>query len=85
MNSKDVHKKSKFLTCYFDSSNVISLVSLFANCKKLIDVNFGENFSTKEATNLIVKNKEVFQDYEIIKGNMDDVFLEATGYKLEAE
>lgn len=41
--------------------------------------------SSKEATNLIVKNKEVFQDYEIIKGNMDDVFLEATGYKLEAE
>ena len=41
--------------------------------------------SSKEATDLIVKNKEVFQDYEIIKGNMDDVFLEATGYKLEAE
>lgn len=41
--------------------------------------------SSKEATNLIVKNKEVFQDYEIIKGNMDDVFLEATGYKLEDE
>lgn len=41
--------------------------------------------SSKEATNLIVKNKEVFQDYEIIKGNMDDVFLEATGYKLEGE
>lgn len=41
--------------------------------------------SSKEATNLIVKNKEIFQDYEIIKGNMDDVFLEATGYKLEGE
>lgn len=37
------------------------------------------------ATELIVKNKEVFKDYEIIKGKMDDVFLNATGYKLEDE
>ena len=27
---------------------------------------------------------ELFKDYEIIKGKMDDVFLNATGNKLEA-
>lgn len=39
--------------------------------------------STKEATELIVKNPEIFVDYEITKGKMDDVFLGATGKKLE--
>lgn len=40
--------------------------------------------STSLATDLIIKNKEVFKDYEIIKGKMDDVFLNATGSELEA-
>ena len=39
----------------------------------------------KEATDLIIKNKELFKDYEVIKGKMDDVFLNATGYELEDE
>ncbi len=38
--------------------------------------------NTKAATELIVKNPSVFDDYEIIKGKMDDVFLAATGKKL---
>jgi multidrug/hemolysin transport system ATP-binding protein len=37
---------------------------------------------TTEATELIIKNPELFKDYEIIKGKMDDVFLSATGKKL---
>lgn len=37
---------------------------------------------TKAATELIVKNPTVFNDYEITKGNMDDVFLAVTGKKL---
>lgn len=37
---------------------------------------------TKAATELIVKNPTVFTDYEITKGNMDDVFLAVTGKKL---
>ncbi|MBQ8193045.1 MAG: ABC transporter ATP-binding protein [Bacilli bacterium] len=40
--------------------------------------------NTNLATDLIIKYKEVFKDYEIIKGKMDDVFLNATGNKLEA-
>jgi len=39
----------------------------------------------EEATDLIIKHKELFKDYEIIKGKMDDVFLNATGYDLEEE
>ena len=34
------------------------------------------------ATELIVRHPELFQDYEITKGRMDDVFLAVTGKKL---
>ena len=40
--------------------------------------------NTSVATDLIIKNKDIFKDYEIIKGKMDDVFLNATGNELEA-
>ena len=40
--------------------------------------------NTSVATDLIIKNKDAFKDYEIIKGKMDDVFLNATGNELEA-
>lgn len=39
--------------------------------------------NTAKATELIVKHPEVFVDYEITKGKMDDVFLNVTGKKLE--
>lgn len=38
--------------------------------------------NTKEATRLIVEHPELFSDYEITKGKMDDVFLAVTGKKL---
>lgn len=38
--------------------------------------------NTQTATELIVKHPEVFVDYEITKGKMDDVFLAVTGKKL---
>lgn len=37
---------------------------------------------TASATELIIKNPELFKDYEIIKGKMDDVFLSVTGKNL---
>lgn len=37
---------------------------------------------SKEATDLILKYPNIFIDYEIIKGKMDDVFLAATGKDL---
>ena len=38
--------------------------------------------NTAKATELIVKCPEIFVDYEITKGKMDDVFLAVTGKKL---
>ena len=38
--------------------------------------------STKEATDLIINHPNVFIDYEITKGKMDDVFLTVTGKKI---
>lgn len=38
--------------------------------------------NTAAATELIRKYPEIFQDYEITKGKMDDVFLAVTGKKL---
>lgn len=39
--------------------------------------------STSEVTDLIINNKKLFNDYEVIKGKIDDVFLKATGNELE--
>lgn len=40
--------------------------------------------NTAAATELIIKNPNIFQDYEITKGKMDDVFLAVTGKSLSA-
>ncbi len=39
--------------------------------------------NTEEATDLIVRYPQLFIDYEIVKGKMDDVFLAVTGKKLQ--
>lgn len=41
--------------------------------------------NTEEAKELIVKNPDLFCDFEIVKGKMDDVFLAVTGKKLVQE
>lgn len=38
--------------------------------------------NTRASTELIIKNPDVFNDYEITKGKMDDVFLAVTGKTL---
>lgn len=40
---------------------------------------------TAEATELIVSHRNMFNDYEVEKGKMDDVFLAVTGKKLVGE
>ena len=37
---------------------------------------------TKAATDLIIKHPDLFVDYEVVKGKMDDAFLAVTGKKL---
>jgi multidrug/hemolysin transport system ATP-binding protein len=39
--------------------------------------------NTKEATDFILRYPDIFVDYEIVKGKMDDVFLSVTGKTLE--
>lgn len=41
--------------------------------------------NTEEARNLIIKYPDVFTDFEITKGKMDDVFLTVTGKKLNGD
>ena len=41
--------------------------------------------STKVATKLITEHAELFNDYEIVKGKMDAVFLSVTGKKLSGD
>ena len=41
--------------------------------------------NTATATELIVKYPNVFIDYEVTKGKMDDVFLAVTGKKLKGD
>ena len=41
--------------------------------------------NTKEATELIVEHQDLFMDYEVVKGGMDDVFLAVTGKRLGGE
>ena len=41
--------------------------------------------STKAVTEMILKNPELFVDYEVVKGRMDDVFLAVTGKSLKEE
>lgn len=41
--------------------------------------------NTIEATKLIVKHQEIFRDYEVVKGGMNDVFLAVTGKVLGGE
>lgn len=40
---------------------------------------------TESATKLIIAHPELFRDYEITKGKMDDVFLAVTGKKFDTE
>lgn len=41
--------------------------------------------NTEEIKKLIIKSPEIFDDFEVIKGKMDDVFLRVTDRKLEDE
>lgn len=40
---------------------------------------------TVEARDLIIKHPDIFKDFELVKGKMDDVFLAVTGKKLMGE
>lgn len=76
--------KNKYANDYITIYNITE-----ENAKKIgkefEKVNDGYRFTvkdTKTATDLIVSNPDIFCDYEVVKGKMDDVFLNVTGKSL---
>lgn len=70
-----------FITLYGTKNSEIELL----NCsyEKIHDTVYRVSVeNTEAATKLILKYPEIFRDYEITKGKMDDVFLAVTGKKL---
>lgn len=69
-----------FVTVYGISADDAAKLS-----DKFVEVKSGYRISlpdTAAATRLILKHPDIFCDYEVTKGNMDDVFLAVTGKKL---
>ena len=69
-----------FITIYNTDEETVAKLS-----KNFVRVRDGFRISvsdTAEATRLICENPELFVDYEITKGKMDDVFLAVTGKKI---
>lgn len=69
-----------FITLYGADKSAIEPLGL--PCEALRDAVRISVPNTTEATRLIVGHPELFTDYEVTKGKMDDVFLAVTGKKL---
>ncbi len=70
-----------FITVYGATEESIKKLNLQYEVRKdMIRISVKD---TKEARDLIINNPEIFVDFEITKGKMDDVFLAVTGKKLE--
>lgn len=72
-----------FITLYgVDEEQVKSLGMEYETIREAYRVSVPH---TAAATRMILENPELFQDYEITKGKMDDVFLAVTGKKLAGD
>ena len=69
-----------FITLY--GVDEVQIKQLGMPCEAIRDAYRVSVPNTAAATELILKHPEIFQDYEITKGKMDDVFLAVTGNKL---
>lgn len=69
-----------FITLYGADKSAIEPLGL--PCEALRDAVRISVPNTADATRLIVGHPELFTDYEVTKGKMDDVFLAVTGKKL---
>ena len=70
-----------FITIY--NAKESDILTLGMEYEKLRDAYKLSVPSTSAATELIINHPDLFTDYEITKGKMDDVFLAVTGKKLE--
>ena len=69
-----------FVTVYGVQEEAVKKLGL--NYEKIKDAYRISVKNTQEAKELIVGNGDLFNDFEITKGKMDDVFLSVTGKKL---
>lgn len=69
-----------FITLYSTEEDKVK--SLGLEYEKIKDAYRISVANTKVATELIINNPDLFVDYEITKGKMDDVFLNVTGKNL---
>ena len=69
-----------FVTVYGVQEEAVKKLGL--NYEKIKDAYRISVKNTQEAKELIVNNGDLFNDFEITKGKMDDVFLSVTGKKL---
>lgn len=65
-----------------DEKDVMSLNMPYTKVRESFKVSVPD---TAQATELIIKNPDLFKDYEIEKGKMDDVFLKVTGIELKED
>ena len=70
-----------FITTY--NSDEEKIKSLGLKYEKIRDAIRIEVEDTNKAKELIINYPDLFNDFEVTKGKMDDVFLSATGKKLE--
>lgn len=77
--------KNKFTGDYITLYGVdeATVKTLGVKYEKLRDAYRLSVSNTSKATELIIKHPDIFSDYEITKGKMDDVFLNVTGKNLE--
>ena len=70
-----------YITLYNTAESDIKKLS--DKCEAIRDAYRIPVADTAKATEMIIKNPDIFRDYEITKGKMDDVFLAVTGKKLD--
>ena len=76
-------RSGDFITIYNADEEEIKKLGL--PYERLRDAYRIEVPDTAAATEIIVNNKALFNDYEVVRGRMDDVFLSVTGKKLGEE
>ena len=69
-----------YITLYNTTEDAVK--AIFEKYTKIRDAYRIKVQNTSMATELIVKHPDIFVDYEITKGKMDDVFLSVTGKNL---
>ncbi|MDO4748440.1 MAG: ABC transporter, partial [Eubacteriales bacterium] len=72
---------SDFITIYNTDEQTVK--NMGVEYEKIKDAYRLSVSDTSKATQLIIKHPDAFTDYEIVKGKMDDVFLNVTGKNLE--